>query len=213
MKDSNLLKAALCASVLLVPSLSQAAPLTVGPGGFDDGWATTITYEADNTIARRGTANNRDNPLNALGSSDGSFFELGFGSSADFTFGTRFDTSVSVFEITFGSVPGWPESVEVLAGDGGTFTLVGVLTNSAAQGGGALSLAGLGTFDTIRLVDGSPLSSTGQSDGLGALGGFDVDAVRISPVPIPAAMWLFGSALIGVMAIARRKRAQAVIAA
>ncbi len=208
MKDSILCKAALCASIMIVPTLSQAAIMTVGLGGFDDGWATTITYEVDNAVARRGTANDRDNPLNALGSSDGSFFELGFGSSADFTFGTRFDTSVSVFEVTFGTVSNWPESLQVFAGDGGTFQLVGVLTNSAAQGGGALSLAGLGTFDTIRLIDTSPLSSSGQSDSSGALGGFDVDAVRISPVPLPAAAWLFGSALIGFVTIARRKRVQ-----
>jgi hypothetical protein len=70
-----------------------------------------------------------------------------------------------------------------------------------------LSLAGLGILNTIRLIDGSPLTSSGQSDTNGALGGFDIDAVRVSPVPLPAAAWLFGSALIGFFGLSRRKKA------
>lgn len=197
MTYSILRNAVLSVTILTAPMVAEAATVTVGSGGFDDGWATTITYEDDNEVARRGTLNDRDNALNALGSSDGDFFELGFGSSADFTFGTVFDGSVSIFEITFGNAAGWPEEVDVYVGFAGAFQLADTFTNVAAQGGGDVPLAALvgGPFDTIRLVDQSPLSSSGQSDSVGNLGGFDIDAVRVSPVPIPAAVWLFASAL------------------
>ena len=36
---------------------------------------------------------------------------------------------------------------------------------------------------------------------------FSVDNIRLSAVPIPAAVWLFGSGLIGLIGIAKRKKA------
>jgi len=39
-------------------------------------------------------------------------------------------------------------------------------------------------------------------------GGFTTEAfVSVAPVPVPAAMWLFGSGLLGLVGIARRKKA------
>jgi NAD(P)-dependent dehydrogenase (short-subunit alcohol dehydrogenase family) len=45
-----------------------------------------------------------------------------------------------------------------------------------------------------------------DADAIGATVGFDVSTTA-SPVPIPAAAWLFGSALLGFVAIGRRKLA------
>ncbi len=198
---------AVCAGLLVLCSAAQAATVTAGPGGFDGGYATTITYESDNSFARRGTSNDRDNPLNALGATDGAFFELGFRGTADFTFGTRFANTIEITEVTFGSPSNFPEAVKVYVGDGGLFQFVTELTNVAAQGGGVISLAGLiGTsFDTVRLVDASPLSSTAQSDAFGPLGGFDIDSIRVAPVPLPAAGVMLLTAL-GGMAFMRRRR-------
>lgn len=206
MTDSVLGKTALFAVILIAPMVSQAAIVTVNNGtGFDDGWATAITYD---TLALRGDLDERDEPTNALGEANGDFFEIGFESTADFTFDTSFDSSVSIFEVTFGDSAIWPESVEVWAGTGvGVLFSGGFVDNLAnSGGGGSVSLSGLGVLTTIRLIDTSPASSSGQENLSGdALGGFDVDAVRVSPVPIPAAAWLFGSSLLGLGVVKRKK--------
>ncbi|MEO1110839.1 MAG: VPLPA-CTERM sorting domain-containing protein [Pseudomonadota bacterium] len=194
--------AAIAAGLLFASSMSvSAAPMwtTAGAGGFDNGYATTITYDAN---AARGSANDRGNAENALGAADTSFFEIGFGSYIDLTFGTLFDTSVSVFEITFGNVLGWPESAEILVGDGIDFQLIATIGNLDAQGGGTVPIALAGTFDTVRIKDTSP------TRGL-STGGFDVDAVRVTPVPLPAALPLLGAglAVLGFVGWRRRQAA------
>ncbi|MEM7745794.1 MAG: VPLPA-CTERM sorting domain-containing protein [Pseudomonadota bacterium] len=177
---------AACMAAALTFPMSASAVTTAGPGGFDNGYATAITFDPS---AARGTSNNRADPLNALGSPDGDFFEIGTGSTIDLTFGTLFDTSATIFEVTFGSASRFPESAKVEVGLGGTFESVGSITNVAAQGGGVLTIAGLtnNVFDTLRIIDTSSQRP----------GGFDVDAVRVSPVPIPAAALFLLTALGG----------------
>ena len=36
---------------------------------------------------------------------------------------------------------------------------------------------------------------------------FGIDGVSLSPVPLPPALWLFGSGLLGLIGIARRRKA------
>ncbi len=86
--------AAVIAGSALYAVPASALIVTAGPGGFDNGFATSITFD---DAAARGTNNDRDNPLTALGSPNGNFFEIGFGSTIDLTFGSLFDTSISVF--------------------------------------------------------------------------------------------------------------------
>ena len=204
MKNSIFRTVALSAGILMTPMVSQAAIVTVGPGGFDAGWATEITYDNDLAAMKRGTANGRDNGANALGANDGDFFELGYEGWAEFTFGTSFDTSVTIFEVTFGTVANWYEEAEVwVKGGAGAFNFAGTISNAAAQGGGSVSLIGFGVLDTVKLIDNSPVRPNTTT------GGFDVDAVRVSPVPIPAAAWLFGSALLGFFGVSRRRKLKA----
>ncbi|WP_281927176.1 PEP-CTERM sorting domain-containing protein [Roseibium album] len=198
-------RSTLTATLFLVSTLAvSAAPViadweTVGTGGFADGYATTITYDKN---AARGTSNNRGNALNALGAADDSFFEIGFGSFIDLTFGAVFDTSVKLFEVTFGTVSSWPESVEVFVGDGIDFTSIGSISNAAAQDGGMVPIGLAGTFNTVRILDTSP--TRGRSTG-----GFDLDAVRVTPVPVPAALPLLGAglAVLGFFGWRRREEA------
>jgi hypothetical protein len=205
----NVFSAALAAGLMIAstPAVLEAATVTTGPGGFDDGWATSITYEDDNTIARRGTNNGRDDPLNALGAPDGDFFEIGFGSTVDLTFGVGFNTSASVFEVTFNSVPSFPESVDLYVGDAGTFQFITSVSNLSAQGGVTVALPSVGSFDTVRLIDTSPLSSSIESDAYGPLGGFDLAGVRVAPIPLPAAGWMLLAGLGGLAMVRRRQKA------
>jgi len=203
--------AAVAATLVATPAIVSAAVVTIGPNDFNGGFATGITYDNDNVAARRGVTNDRDNGLNALGAPDSAFFELGFGSTAFFTFGTLFNGDVTAFEVTFGSPGAFPEVVEVAVGLGmAPFTTVGTLTNSDASGanGGSLTITGGGLFDTVRLTDMSPLTSTFENDVNGnPVGGFDVNAVRVSPVPVPAAGLLLLGALGGFAGLRRRRKA------
>lgn len=195
----------------MLPALATAAVVTAGPGGFDDGYATTITYEDDDAIAKRGTSFQRNDPLNALGAPDGNnpgnsalnggFFEIGLGSSVDLTFGTLFSTSTTLFEITFGNASNFPEAVQLAVGLGGSFIDVGGPISNAAAAGGVVVGIGSGTFDTVRLTD---LTITSA-----AVGGFDIDSVRVSPiaaVPLPAGGLLLLTGLAGVAAFKRKKK-------
>lgn len=195
-------KATMLAAAFAVCSAGavSAAPVTVGAGGFDNGYATQITYD---DAAARGTADGRDNAANALGATDGSFFEIGFGSYIELTFGKLFDTSVSVFEVTFDDVAGWPESADLFVGIGGVFTKVAEISNLDAVSGVVISL-GAGLFDTIKLVDTTDTSLPVYAGK--TFGGFDVDSVRVTPVPLPAGALLLVTA-IGGLAMVRRKQA------
>ncbi|MEO0483513.1 MAG: hypothetical protein AAF138_07785, partial [Planctomycetota bacterium] len=93
------------------------------------------------------------------------------------TFGTLFEASAMVYEVTFGNPSNWPESLNLYVGSSGSFTFVETISNVAAVSG-ATSLLPPGTYDTIRLIDTSPLRGLSS-------GGFDIDAVRVTPAPIP----------------------------
>ena len=103
----------------------------------------------------------------------------------------------------------------------GTYSLLYELRNDGApvQSG---SIAGLGRggtgfegfsyfgfggggFDTIRIADNTfGRTSVGQTSLLQALA---IDSIEASLVPIPGALWLFSSGFLGLIGIARRKKA------
>jgi len=84
------------------------------------------------------------------------------------------------------------------------------------------SLTSLGTYDSLPIISGGNGDPTAENFDLGGILGVkyvdvlltgDLDGVDItnfgfttvSSVPVPAAVWLFGSGLIGLIGIARRK--------
>ena len=181
---------------------STASAATVGPGGFDGGYATSITY--DDTLTGRTTSNDRDNPLNSLGATNGTFFELLIGETVDFTFGSDFVSPGSIVEVTFGSVANFFESVNIFAGNAGDISsFVAIdqnpLGNGGAQGptGATFTFSG-GPFDTLRIT---ALQSPN------GVNGFDIDSIRVSAVPLPAGALLLMSGLVGLPLLRRRRKA------
>jgi hypothetical protein len=185
-------------------------------------YATAIDWTNNGTV---GTANNRNNPVNALGAPNGKFLSLGLTSStganpgfAVFDFGKVFTGPGFVFETTFNcavsgqTCAGHREQVEVWVGTDYAFgsndiadvfddftKLPGLIGNADAQGGASFMFSG--AFRYLALVDRSGALNAGSVDG------FDVDAVGVAPVPVPAALPLMAAALGALGFVARRRRA------
>ena len=70
---------------------------------------------------------------------------------------------------------------------------------------GSLTLTGLGIFDptnaaTLELV-------SGYNDSAADWVRLETGTTAVSPVPVPAALWLFGTALIGLVGLGKRRKA------
>ena len=162
---------------------AQAAPV----------YATEATIVADGP---RGTRGGRDDVANALGDSLGTFFELGYGAVVDFGFGRNFTGDGNVVEVTFSDPPPFVESVVIEAGRNGVFTEIGTIDNSNARAPDGEDFVFAGNFDTLRLTDTSEVTRP--------FGGFDVDRISVSPIPLPAT----GAALLaglGALTLLRRR--------
>lgn len=181
--------------------------------------AATLNY-ATMIDAQRGTVDSRDTPArantnNALGAPDSNFYSMGFGGIAVLGFGTKFANAAKVWEVTLEpglSIDGGThkEAVAVYAGssyvngsfDYSSFTLVGKINNQLAQLGQTLSFSG-GPFSYLALVD---ITETEFPDS-SSWDGFDLNAVGVSPVPLPAGGLLLLTAIGGLAAARRRKAA------
>jgi hypothetical protein len=81
--------------------------------------------------------------------------------------------------------------------------------------GGDFTCGGAGCNGSIFPVSDGPLSSSGVNSSIGLQLSFDLSAgdratfntfFEVTPVPLPAALWLLGSGLLGVVAFARKKK-------
>ncbi len=161
-------------------------------------WATQVDgYTAGTGVIPAG----RDNPDNALGTPDGQMVALGFGGQLIVSFGQLFQSPGKIFEITFGKTDIHIETAEIFAGVNGIFQSVAMVDNSSAAGVAGAVFTFAGIFDQIMIVDTSPM-------GGGSVNGFDVDAVGVTPapIPLPAGGLLLVTAL-GGLALARRRKA------
>jgi hypothetical protein len=195
--------------------LAITAALTLTPMKADA--ATIHATSADIIVdGPRGTANNRDEISNAFGAADGAFFELGYDAVVEFQFGTptgqRFFGPGSLIEITFNNDPNWKEAVRIevgIKGNESSFVTAqpNPFKNTETFANPVFTFDGI--FDTVRLTDltlalfgGDPSNRSTQA----ATGGFDLDAISVSAVPLPAAGFLLVGALGGLAALRRRKR-------
>jgi hypothetical protein len=185
----------------IVKTLSLAAVLAASAASANAAvvYATSVDsyVQGTNTITG-GFIPARAITANATGAPDGNMLSLGFGGSAIVSFGTKFIGPGKIWEITFGNkrtgtLP-YIETVKVSLGLNGIFTYIGNVSNTTAVTGDSFNFAG--TFDQILLEDISPLGP--ERDG------FDIDAISVTAVPVPAAGLLLLSAIGAVAAVRRR---------
>ncbi|QJB56934.1 hypothetical protein [Pseudodesulfovibrio sp. zrk46] len=173
---------------------------------------------ADNVEWTMGTnlsaTSSRANIENALGSfsdaaynpaySDIDFLSLGLGGKAIFSFGdSSFTGKVSIYETTWGRPNNYDEyaAVYVSTDKVNWDPIPEVLFNQDIDEAGALTFDVKGVFKYLMVED------ITVSQGGVAGDGFDINAVSVSPTPIPGAALLLGSGLIGLVGIRRRIKA------
>ena len=144
---------------------------------------------------------------NALGAPDDKFLSIGIGGLAAFDFGVSFNSTASVFEITWGNRNAYPEYAKVFVGNT-AFSLdlkdykeVGIIRNNLEQN--VIDLTGLAgnPFQYLLLQD----ITSDYPDGIATGDGFDVNAVGVSPVPEPATVLLLSSGLLGLAGFSRKR--------
>ncbi|MEJ1409950.1 MAG: hypothetical protein RPU60_07010 [Candidatus Sedimenticola sp. (ex Thyasira tokunagai)] len=69
---------------------------------------------------------------------------------------------------------------------------------------------GEGGFDTVRLSDNAGSQTSVYSGLLQALSIDAIEVSEVSAVPIPAAVWLFGSGILGLLGLQRKRKLKAV---
>lgn len=106
-------------------------------------------------------------------------------------FGSSFWLGSVDVAASFNNNPGYAINVE------GFLHGSSVGTVSTVFGNSFITLSGLSLGAVDRLV----------FDGIGNQGGFELDNLTLTPsnVPVPAAAWLLGSGLLGLIGVARRK--------
>ena len=185
-----------------------ATALTLSAASFGAQAASIeFNYQFTGTVTG-GSLATAGGPLNAFFTADsdgdgfielGDFDEtLGYGGKADRT-PTRFALRNANNSIAFpGLVAGTSTASTLTVDSFGNITGGSVTLNASTPGtfNGDLALdvdAGTWTLEAGGIV---------QSSGTGAF-------AQVSAVPVPAAVWLFGSALIGLTGVARRRRRSA----
>ncbi len=179
---------------MITKSLALAAVLAVSAAAVQAApiYATSVVSFTQGAVEK--VLPGRADPEKAIGANDGGFVSLGFGGELVLGFSKPFRAIGQVFEITFNDPRRHRESADLFVGNGGEWTFVGSLQNTLSL---AFNVAG--TFTQLKLVD------TSNRNGP-TFDGFDVDAVSVSPVPVPAAGLLLGGALLGIGSLRRRNR-------
>lgn len=142
---------------------------------------------------------------------DGSFLSLGTGGSIVLGFGTGSFVGTTLFEVTNNCATGgtgcghWPESVEIHIGNSpiGDWSLAGTITNSDTPASVTGNTRGYSLnidspFSFLRLVDTSTFGAASNA-------GWDIDAVSVAPIPVPAALPLLLAGLGGMAFVGRRR--------
>ncbi|WP_419779396.1 VPLPA-CTERM sorting domain-containing protein [Maridesulfovibrio sp.] len=201
-----------CLSMLLFGISAQAAT-----------FANSVDYFMGSGLSATSV---RANPLNSLGSYDApavdsqnvavggdyNFLSLGMGGSAVFSFGRSFTGPVTIYETTWNRPNNYNEYAQVWAATDDVLTSSGVNLGSDAwvllspsiynQDGdsfGGQTVFANGIYSYLKVTD-----TTGSVAGGSSGDGFDINAVSVSPTPIPGAIWILGAGLAGLIGVRRR---------
>lgn len=150
---------------------------------------------------------NRYTPENILGAPDETFYSLGKGGSIVVDFGQLVRSPGTAIEVTFNRLAGGLglESFDIYVS--ATLDFLGAAVASLTNEFGSPGPRGLTysfTFDSadfqyVKLVDTTPADSRSPD-------GIDIESIGFSPVPVPAAGFLLGGALLGFGALRRRAK-------
>ena len=144
---------------------------------------------------------------NAPAVGDDQFFSLGLGGSLVIQFDPKFKGNTSVVEITNGGVSSsHDEKVEIFgSNDGNIFTSLGFADNQSGINDGTrgtkTTISFAGTYAYLGFLDISKAAfpNTGSTDG------FDIDAISVSSVPLPASALLLMAGVAGLGAMRKRR--------
>ncbi|MEL7547707.1 MAG: VPLPA-CTERM sorting domain-containing protein [Pseudomonadota bacterium] len=186
--------------------------------------AATITFTPAQGTQADGDSVDADRSIlgNMTDGDTTTIYSLGIGGELTASIAPEIIKRASVLELTFGNNASFPESMQIYLGTDSTGTLLGEIFNEASgisstsANGAVISafantpikgvtsfLIGLGTNvgSALTFVDttASNFAVSGDKDG------FDIAELSITPVPIPAAGFLFLSGLFGAGLWRRRK--------
>lgn len=127
----------------------------------------------------------------------------------------RFSFALNIFPGAPGYSGTWVSSIEALGARGDIWSdpiTQGWQGGGAGFGWGGIGLevtSSAGSFTGVRWTTTITSANEGAPLTLYAFTGFsgNADGFRISPVPVPAAAWLFGTALIGLVGFSKRRKA------
>ena len=192
-----------------------AAVLTLMAGG-----ASAATIYASSVTALKGTTPStctvaertadRSNICNALGAPDGDadtgggigFVSSGLYDSLTFGFDKNFTAPVTVFEITGNRDRSYVEKLDLtFSVVSGGQTYVGTIINTSGMPGADDDQWAISVMFDAK----GPFSSITVSDNSSTPDGFDIDAIAVSAIPVPAAGFMLLAGLGGLAAARRRK--------
>ncbi len=165
--------------------------------------ALTMTASASSAATLYAVGATPNVPV-TLGAPDGAFYQFADHQAITFDLGmlTSGPSLLQVF--TLDDISPASAMLEVSADDS-AYSLVAATmfdTNGTVQAGPVYPSADFLVTDPFRYV-----RITDNADGAARNLGFDLDAVGVSAVPLPAAVWLLGGAFAGIAG--RRRRAHA----
>lgn len=189
-------------------TLAAATVLGLAVAGSTAANAATLTYASGFENFAQGLTGvggavqaSRSDPTTAFDEADGNFVSLGFGGSIVLTFGTKFGSPGAIIEITNVARSTYVESARIfgITALGDEFVLADITNENATT-----QIFFEGIYTKMRILD--TTTDLGVNDRV-ARDGFDIDAVGVSAVPLPAGGLLLVGALGGLAALRRRKLA------
>ena len=217
---NKIIKIALGASALTVSvaTSTQVSAVTLVNGGFNDltGWDLTN----DATLAETGgpagwswntpEANNTVTSTEAVSPTEGTGFGITYAGLDGFTQSTSVEILTAgdyIFSVNANALTGTvsiPASGTRTLGNGGFELFTG--SGAVSPNMDVIAVDDWTTFSWTTTLD-AGFIDVGLRNTNAGIYSIAFDDFTITAVPVPAAVWLFGSGLIGLIGVARRKKA------